>query len=72
MTIRRRAALFAKKKLKLRNPSGVVARLPFNPKEACKAINTDSYQAQYSNWKNIGYIETEKIRLGTPTLGLCL
>lgn len=56
---------FAAKKLKLRRPM-LLAKLPYNKKEARKNMNLAYYNAQSKNVKDTNYILGEKKRLGTP------
>jgi retron-type reverse transcriptase len=52
-----------------RGPRGGLARIPFNKAAARRQFDVGYYQAQVSNWKNMGFIEAEKKRLGTPKWG---
>ena len=56
---------FAAKKLKLNRPL-LLAKLPYNKKEARKNINLAYYIAQSKNIKDSNFILGEKTRLGTP------
>lgn len=68
MTTYRKSTLVAKKKLSSKQPR-LLARLPFVKKDAIKATNVSYYLAQFRNWKDIGFIEADKKRLGTPRWG---
>ena len=68
MNIDRKSTLIAKRKLKLKQPK-LMAKLPFVKENAQRATNESYYRAQFQNWKDIGFIEAEKKRLGTPRWG---
>ena len=56
---------FARKRLRLKKP-GLIARLPFNKRDARKSMNLAYYVAQSRNLKDFGFLQDEKRRIGTP------